>query len=94
MACPPVCPTGALAPITDPRAVRMGRAVVDPERCYAAMGILCRTCVDECPLQGEAIRQDSALRPVVTDACVGCGLCEFRCPAEPAAIAVWPPGGA
>jgi ferredoxin-type protein NapG len=92
MRCPPACPTGALAPITDLRAVRMGRARVDPDRCYAFQGIVCRTCLDACPLQGEAIRQDGDLRPVVTERCVGCGLCEHRCPAEGSAIRVVAPG--
>lgn len=91
MRCPPACPTGALAPVTDPRAVRMGRARVDPRACYAHLGILCRTCVDECPFpEGEAIAQDERLRPVVTDRCVGCGLCEARCPAPDVAIRVVP----
>ena len=86
--CPPVCPTGALAPVAAPRDVRMGRARVDAERCFAFQGIVCRTCLDACPLQGEAIRQDAELRPVITDRCVGCGLCEHRCPVDGAAILV------
>jgi MauM/NapG family ferredoxin protein len=88
MRCPPACPTGALDPLRDPRAVRMGRARVVEARCYAFQGIVCRTCLDACPLQGEAIRQDDELRPVVTDRCVGCGLCEHRCPAGGSAIQV------
>jgi MauM/NapG family ferredoxin protein len=90
MACPPVCPTGALQPLTDKRAVRMGLAVVDPETCFAHQGILCRTCVDECPLEGEAIDQNAQLQPVVTEKCVGCGVCEKVCPAPEAAIRVRP----
>jgi MauM/NapG family ferredoxin protein len=92
MACPPVCPTGALEPITDKRAVRMGVAVVDQLTCYAHQGILCRTCVDECPLEGEAIFQDQQLRPVVTEKCVGCGVCEKVCPVAEPAIVVKPRG--
>ncbi len=92
MACPPVCPTGALEPITDKRAVRMGVAVVDPQTCFAHQGILCRTCVDECPLEGEAIYQNGELKPVVTDRCVGCGVCEKVCPAPEVAIVVRPRG--
>jgi MauM/NapG family ferredoxin protein len=90
--CPPACPTGALRPVRDAREAGMGRARVAEARCYAFQGILCRTCLDACPLQGEAIRQDAELRPIVTDRCVGCGLCERRCPAPEAAIAVVPRG--
>jgi Pyruvate/2-oxoacid:ferredoxin oxidoreductase delta subunit len=68
----------------------MGRARVLADACYAHQGILCRTCVDECPLEGEAILQDAELRPVVTDRCVGCGVCEARCPAAEPAIRVVP----
>jgi MauM/NapG family ferredoxin protein len=93
MRCPPACPTGALdAALSDPRAVRMGRARVLAERCYAHAGILCRTCLDECPFEGEAIVQDAELRPVVTERCVGCGLCEARCPAPEVAIRIVPAG--
>jgi MauM/NapG family ferredoxin protein len=91
--CPPVCPTGALEPVASPRAVRMGRARVLEGSCFAFQGIVCRTCLDACPLQGEAIRQDAELRPVVDRSCVGCGLCEERCPAEGSAIRVVPRGG-
>jgi MauM/NapG family ferredoxin protein len=92
--CPPACPTGALAPVAEARAVRMGRARVLEAACYAFQGVVCRTCLDACPLQGEAIRQDAELRPRVTDRCVGCGLCEQRCPAEGSAIRVAPRGEA
>lgn len=92
--CPPACPSGALEPVPTLREVRMGRARVVADRCYAHQGIFCRTCLDACPLQGEAIRQDEELRPVVTAACVGCGLCEARCPAEGSAILVEARGAA
>lgn len=92
--CPPACPSGALRPVAALRDVRMGRARVVGDRCYAHQGIFCRTCLDACPLQGEAIRQDDELRPVVTERCVGCGLCEARCPAEGSAILVVARGAA
>jgi MauM/NapG family ferredoxin protein len=87
MLCPPACPTGALEPITDKHRVRMGRAEVNHNACYAFQRILCRTCVDECPLP-EAMTQDGELHPIVTEKCVGCGICEKVCPAPEVAIRV------
>ena len=88
MICPDVCPTGALEPVAK-EDVTMGVAVVNTETCYAHLGILCRSCVDACPYQGTAIRQDMNLYPIVDpDTCVGCGLCVPVCPAEPEAIVV------
>lgn len=92
MECPPVCPTGALEPTTEKTEVRMGTAEVDPGLCYAHRGILCRTCVDECPLGERAITQNGLLHPVVESGCVGCGVCVRVCPAPGPAIQVRPRG--
>ncbi len=58
---------------------------------------ICDLCVRECPIK-DAIRlepmsddpNDKRRTPVVTDKCVGCGMCEMICPTEPAAIVVVP----
>ncbi len=58
---------------------------------------ICDLCVRECPIKG-AIRleplgddpNDKRKTPVVTDKCVGCGMCEMICPTEPPAIVVVP----
>ena len=43
----------------------------------------CYKCVRHCPVK--AITHDKAGCPVVDEAkCIGCGACEFFCPARPA----------
>ena len=56
---------------------------------------LCDLCVRECPVKGaitlEPMTADPADKrrtPVVHKGCVGCGMCEMICPAEPAAIVI------
>ncbi len=54
---------------------------------------VCDLCVRQCPIKG-AIElapmsndpNDKRRTPVVKESCVGCGVCEMICPAEPAAI--------
>jgi len=50
----------------------------------------CDLCVRECPIMGAISIEDVKGKPtpVVTDACVGCGVCEMMCPAEKACIVV------
>jgi ferredoxin-type protein NapG len=99
--CQRACPTGALGPrtlaITD---ARMGLANVNhPERCYSMIGAArCDACWRACPIQDRAITMKRGatsrggfFTPTVdASACTGCGLCEKRCIAEPAAITVVP----
>lgn len=56
---------------------------------------LCDLCVRECPIEGaialEPVSSDPAdprRTPIVKKSCVGCGVCEMMCPAEPAAIVI------
>lgn len=86
MKCTEVCPSGALAPTSDPK---MGVAEIDRERCLAWQGTICRTCFNNCPRLGEALFLDGHLRVEVNpEACTGCGLCEQVCILEDAAIVV------
>ncbi len=87
--CTTVCPSGTLRPVAGPRDVRMGWAVVEPSRCLAFAGHSCTTCISFCPVQGALVPDENG-RPVVTDACTGCGLCEYYCPTMPAAIQIRP----
>ena len=86
--CIAACPTPALLP-TERRDVTMGLAVIDPDTCLPFLGVACKACWHACPFPNEAIRFDQRGRPIVlADGCVGCGLCEHACLAQPAAIVI------
>jgi polyferredoxin/formate hydrogenlyase subunit 6/NADH:ubiquinone oxidoreductase subunit I len=88
----------------------LGVAVVDKDRCLPwAQDEPCIVCQEMCPVAPKAValdrrrvvtqadgRQDYVQRPrVLADRCIGCGICEYRCPLEgPAAIVVMPAGPA
>lgn len=83
MRCPPACPTGALAPVTEMVEADMGRAWLDKSLCYTYEGsILCKTCHEKCPLRNVALVMEMGMFPVITKACVGCGVCEKVCPRQ------------
>lgn len=64
-----------------PQQAAMGRAVLHKDRCYTYEGsIICRTCFEKCPLRNSALILEQGMFPVITDACVGCGVCEYVCP--------------
>ncbi len=95
MKCTQVCPTGALRPIsvadeTVRAEVRMGRAVVDKSMCYSYQKRTCGVCIRACPFPGVAMKTGLYEQPIVTDACVGCGLCERACIHIPQAIRIVP----
>ena len=63
--------------------------VIDETACLAYNGVICRSCFERCPMYREAITLRDELYPEVHPCkCVGCGICEHACPADPAAIAV------
>jgi polyferredoxin len=85
--CGAVCPTGAI--ISTPETnMRMGTARLDRQRCIAwAQGKKCLICAEVCPVH--AVGGTSDLRPSVdAGVCVGCGSCQYNCPAEGKAIVV------
>jgi ferredoxin-type protein NapG len=109
MACCRLCPTDALdSRLVEPERVRMGKARIDASICYSILFLeqdtvqdasavkipaLCNTCYNVCPFPDKAILLKGNLYPVVTDACVGCGICVERCPTRPRrAINIVPAG--
>lgn len=92
LSCMKVCPTGALQLVGDPKYIRMGMAIVDHHTCVRSdwredrPAEDCTLCIDVCPFGDKAIGLDYHGMIEVRDGCTGCGLCESRCPTEPASI--------
>jgi len=102
--CGEVCPTGAISklPLAKKQHAKLGVAKVDRSICIAWSGNKeCLVCEEHCPVPSKAIKIEEAWienrmigRPVVdTDLCIGCGICQYKCPVRPLrAITVSPEG--
>ncbi|MDD5422429.1 MAG: 4Fe-4S binding protein [Candidatus Omnitrophota bacterium] len=100
--CGNTCPTGAIPPLTveKKRLVRLGTAEIDRSICIPwAEGKECIVCEEFCPVAQKAIKLKKepsgasvVSKPYVSeDLCVGCGICQAKCPVRPArAIRVSP----
>jgi MauM/NapG family ferredoxin protein len=100
-ACGQVCPVEAIPKLSLAEKQRqvMGAAYVDKNRCIAWSDHQeCLVCEEMCPLPEKAITVDrsefSGGAPVVDRTrCIGCGMCEYKCPVNgEAAIRVYAPG--
>jgi len=96
--CGIVCPTGAIHKLDmeDKKKRRMGLAYFDRTRCIPwESGEDCIVCEEHCPLPKKAIEFESReirvpgkgkkivkLPFVIRDRCIGCGICETRCPVK------------
>jgi len=107
-ACGQVCPSGAIPPLTleEKRRTVIGLAYIDQNRCIPwADNVDCIVCEEMCPVPDKAVKLDevevvndqgelvAVKRPrVVRDLCIGCGICEYKCPLNgEAAICVYVP---
>jgi len=96
--CGQVCPSGAIQKLTLPEKQKkvIGLAYFDKNRCIPyAKGVPCIVCEEHCPVSDKAIkfRETEVInqegktvilkQPYVIEAlCIGCGICENKCPLE------------
>jgi MauM/NapG family ferredoxin protein len=96
--CGQVCPTGAIRnlPLEEKQFAKIGTAVIDRRRCVAwEQNLLCLICDEICPYDAITYQVVDEFtgpfkKPFVNEKkCVGCGMCEEKCPVHgKAAIAV------
>lgn len=84
--CGNVCPTGAIPSLSveKKKKVRLGLAEIDRSVCIAwAENKECIVCEEHCPAADKAIKL-IGLKPYVDNRlCVGCGICQNKCPTRP-----------
>lgn len=96
--CGKVCPTGAIKRISlsEKQKIPIGLAYIDQNRCLAhAYNTNCAVCEEHCPVSPKAIyfeeqkviNKDGSsftLKKPYVDlkSCIGCGLCQYKCPIE------------
>lgn len=88
--CSQVCPTGAIRAISpvEKSAISIGYAVTLPTNCLLAQGVNCNACSRHCPTGAIQVVPGNHGHPLVAvneSLCIGCGVCEYYCPARPAA---------
>ena len=107
-ACGQVCPVQAIPPLSleEKRQQIIGKAYIDQDRCIAWSDHRdCIVCEEMCPIPEKAIQLEEAevlgddgaqvtvkLPRVVRERCIGCGICEYKCPVNgEAAIRIFVP---
>ncbi|MCX5993001.1 MAG: 4Fe-4S binding protein [Chloroflexi bacterium] len=97
-ACGKACPVAAIPalPLAEKKVTPIGRAFIDRGRCLPwAQGTPCIVCEEMCPVPHKAVllstsevkKEDGGtitlqLPTVLAGRCIGCGLCEYKCPVE------------
>jgi len=87
--CNEICPTGAIMPLKleAKKLTQIGKAVFIKENCIVYNEKTdCGACSEHCPTNAVHMVpfEDYLMIPEVTDSiCIGCGACEYACPASP-----------
>lgn len=90
--CAAVCPTEAITSITkeEKSSIQTGHAVWVKENCVVCTdGVKCGSCAEHCPtgaiqmISGERVGVNGLIPAVDEQKCIGCGKCEYLCPARP-----------
>ena len=87
--CGDICPNKAIKPLTieNKHLTQMGYVVFIEENCIVYTdGTSCGACSEHCPTQAIAMvpyKDGLTIPRINTDICVGCGGCEYVCPARP-----------
>lgn len=87
--CMHVCPSGALS-LVEMTDIHMGTAIWKKDHCLRPKGEDCTACVEVCPLGDRAIEVTGRVIEIHESGCIGCGLCESRCPTGPKSIVIEP----
>ncbi|MCX7919517.1 MAG: 4Fe-4S binding protein [bacterium] len=96
--CSQVCPSGAIQRILLEKKQKtvIGTAVIDKNKCIPwTQPMNCMVCEEMCPIPGKAIKgilatvhyqgypPTQVLQPyVIKEKCIGCGICENKCPVQ------------
>jgi ferredoxin-type protein NapF len=86
--CTQVCPSGAIKPfkLEKKKKVQIGKVKLIKEQCIVYKSNLdCGACAEHCPTTAVyTVPYKGMYGPEVnTDYCIGCGACEYACPAVP-----------